>query len=72
MYETSKLAQVVSEMRRYRLDILGISECRWTGSGRQTTNDGSVILHPGDEDKHIHGMALIVSKAKGGLMIHME
>ena len=34
MYETGKLAQVTHEMKRYNLHILGISECRWTGSGR--------------------------------------
>ena len=27
MYEVTKTAQVISEMRRYNLDILGISEC---------------------------------------------
>lgn len=27
MYETSQLSQVISEMKRYRLDSLGISEC---------------------------------------------
>ena len=34
MFETSKTAQVLKEMQRYNLDILGISECRWTGTGR--------------------------------------
>ncbi|CAJ1087276.1 craniofacial development protein 2-like [Xyrichtys novacula] len=53
MYETSKLAQVVSEMRRYKLDILGISECYWTRSGRHTINDGSVILHSGHKDNTV-------------------
>ncbi|XP_078141751.1 uncharacterized protein LOC139917505 [Centroberyx gerrardi] len=72
MYETSKLAQVISEMKRYRLDILGISECRWTGSGCQTTSDGSVILYSGQEDKHIHGVALIVSKEKAKTLVEWE
>lgn len=39
MYKISKLAQIISEMRRYSLDILGISKCRWTGSSCQTIND---------------------------------
>ena len=29
MYEIGRLAQVTSEMRRYGLTLLGISECRW-------------------------------------------
>lgn len=32
MYETSKTAQVLSEIRIYHLDIPGISESRWKGS----------------------------------------
>ena len=31
MYETGKQAQVLKEMKNYKLHILGISECRWTG-----------------------------------------
>ena len=33
MYKTSKTAQVITEMKRYRIYILGISECRFTGTG---------------------------------------
>ena len=62
MNEASKLAQVIREMKRYRLDILGVSECRWTGSGRQVTHDGSTILYSGHEDTHIRGVALVISK----------
>lgn len=49
-------------MRRYNFDILGISECHWTGSGWKTTNDGSVILYSGCDDSHIIGFALIMRK----------
>ena len=31
MHETGKCAQAVSEMRRFNLDILSISEMRWNG-----------------------------------------
>ena len=37
MYSTSKTAQVIKEMGNYKLDILGISECRRTGSSRMNT-----------------------------------
>lgn len=37
----------------------------------QDVNDGSVILHSGHEDKHIHGVALIVSKAKAKNLVRM-
>jgi len=65
MNETSKLAQVIREMKRYRLDILGVSECRCTRSGQQVTHDGSTILYSGHRDTHIRGVALVISKQKG-------
>ena len=39
MYSTSKTAQIVKEMGNYQLDILGMSECRWTGSGKMNTKN---------------------------------
>ena len=35
MYRAGVTEQVARGMEGYKLDILGISECRWTGSGRQ-------------------------------------
>lgn len=32
-YNVGKTAQLIKEMQRYNLDILGISECRWSGCG---------------------------------------
>ena len=40
MYEVSKAAQVTKAMHQYGIDILGISECRWIGSGKKTLNSG--------------------------------
>ena len=63
MYETGKLAQVTSEMRRYNLHILGISESRWTGSGRYRTNTGETVLYSGrDDNLHHEGVAIILKK----------
>ena len=63
MYETAKLAQVTSEMRRYNLHVLGISESRWIGSGRQKTSTGETILYSGrDDNLHHEGVAIILKK----------
>ena len=63
MYETGKLAQVTAEMRRYNLHILGVSESRWTGSGRYRTNTGETVLYSGrDDDQHHDGVAIIMKK----------
>ena len=65
MYEIGKLAQITSEMKRYNLHILGISESRWTGSGRLTTGDKHTVLYSGREDSHHSGVALIIRKGMG-------
>lgn len=65
MYETGKTAQVTKEMDNYKLQILGISECRWVGQGQQTLNSGHTILYSGHQDEnlgHTEGVAIIVNK----------
>lgn len=59
-------------MRSYRLDILGISEFRWTGSGRRVNSDGAVIMHSGHDSQHIRGVAIKVSKAKANTLLEWE
>ena len=36
MYETGRTAQIVKEMERYSVSILGVSEMRWTDTGLTT------------------------------------
>ena len=63
MYETGKLAQVTSEMRRFKLHVLGVSESRWTGSGRMKTTTGETVLYSGrNDDLHHEGVAIILKK----------
>ena len=63
MYQTGKLTEVTTEMRRYKLHILGVSECRWTGSGKFKANTGETVLYSGRDDGHHHqGVALILKK----------
>ena len=61
MFETSKLHQVTSEMDRYNLEILGISEFGWTGSGKIAKKDHT-ILFSGHDSQHSSGMAIIINK----------
>ena len=63
MFSIGKTAQTVREMRKYHLDILGVSECRWTGSGKTKTSTGETILYSGREDgHHSSGVAIILTK----------
>lgn len=64
LYQTGKLAQVAREMDRLKLDILGVSETRWNGSGEVKTQNGETILFSGnlEEDApHEKGVGLILS-----------
>ena len=72
MYKTLKSAQVLRETSKYNLDILGVSECRWTGSGRQKSADGSIRLYSGHEDAHINCMALIIAKKSVNTLLEWE
>jgi len=40
VFETGKAGQEAREVERYKLDILGVSECRWRGSGKLKLNTG--------------------------------
>jgi exonuclease III len=63
MFDTGKLAQVTSEMRAYKLHILGVSECRWTGFGEIKTREGETVLYSGrDDNRHQAGVAIILKK----------
>ena len=70
MFQTGKTAQVEREMLLYRIDILGISECRWTGNGSVTTSLGNTIIYSGRKDNdHRQGVAIMMSKAAKRSMI---
>lgn len=63
MYSTGKTAQACREMARYKVEILGISECRWTRSGQVRTWTGENIVFSGKNDNnHQSGVAIIMSK----------
>ena len=44
MYETGEAAQVARDMDKYRLEILGLSEVRWTSSGQVNQASGHQLL----------------------------
>ena len=70
LYQTSKLVQVVRELDNYNLDILGISEARWTGTGKRQLPSGHAKLYSGRTDnRHAEGVAIIYrSKLKKTLI----
>ena len=57
-----KLEVVKQEMARVKVDILGISELKWTGMG-EFNSDDHYVYSCGQESLRRKGVALIVSKS---------
>ena len=56
-----KLEVVKQEMARVNIDVLGISELKWTGMG-EFNSDDHIIYYCGQESLRRNGVALIVNK----------
>ena len=53
--------EVVQQMARVNIDILGISELTWTGMG-EFNSDDHYIYYCGQESLRRNGVAIIVNK----------
>ena len=56
-----KLEVIKQEMTRANIDILGISELKWTGMG-EFNSDDHFIYYCGQESLRRNGVAIIVNK----------
>ena len=56
-----KLEVVKQEMARVNINILGISELRWTGMG-EFNSDDHYIYYCGQESLRRNGVAIIINK----------
>ena len=56
-----KLEVVKQEITRVNIDILGISELRWTGMG-EFNSDDHYIYYSGQESLRRNGVAIVVNK----------
>ena len=56
-----KLEVIKQEMARVNIDILGISELKWTGMG-EFTSDDHYIYYSGQEFLRRNGVAVLVNK----------
>ena len=57
-----KLEVVKQEMARVNIDILGISELKWTGMG-EFNLDNHYIYYCGQESLRRNGVAIMVNKS---------
>ena len=56
-----KLEVVTQEMAKVNIDILGISELKWTGMG-EFNSDDHYIYYGGQESLRRNGVAIMVNK----------
>jgi len=70
MYRIGKTAVVAREMRKYDINVLGISECRWAGFGQMRVQTGETLLYSGrDDDAHLSGVAMFLSRKAASCLI---
>ena len=75
MWETGKTSQIATEMRRYNLAVLGISETHWTQAGQKRLATGEMLLYSGHEEEnapHTQGVALMLSKVARNALVGWE
>lgn len=62
LHQPGKTENTIMEMKRLNISILGVSDTRWRGSGKQY-NDEHVIYYLGqDTDQHRYGVGKIINK----------
>lgn len=59
MYQKGKIDNAIQEMKSMNVDILGISEMRWTDSGKMRKN-GYTVVFSGDGKEHRNGVGFII------------
>ena len=57
-----KLEVVKQEMARMNINILGISELKWTGIGKFNSDDHYIYYYCGQESPRRNGVAIIVNQ----------
>ena len=68
LYQTGKVVQVIKESENYNLAILGVTEMRWTGSGKIKKKDKTIICS-GPEELHQKGVGMILNKEAEKVLI---
>ena len=66
-----KLEVINQEMARVNVDILGISELKWTGMG-EFNSDDHYIYYCGQESLRRNGVAIMVKRNRRIIIAHIE
>ena len=58
--QAGSLTNVLYEMRGNKIEVLGLAECRWRGSGQFRAESGELVLYSGGNASQ-SGVAIILS-----------
>lgn len=61
LYESGKTHNAIKEMRRLQVDILGICEMRWPGSGERNMEHHKIYYTGNTGKRHENGVGIIVN-----------
>lgn len=62
LFQAGKLNNVTQEMKRLNINILGLSEVRWPGSGSCAAEGGTFYYSGNDDRDHYNGVGIILDK----------
>ena len=70
LYASGSISLLAREMRKRRINIMGISETHWTGQGKMELAEGETIIYSGrDDDNHRQGVGILMSKTAARALI---
>ncbi|VDO94070.1 unnamed protein product [Schistosoma curassoni] len=72
MWYTGKTSQIATEMRKYNLEVLGISEAHWTQAGQKSQDTEEMLLYSGHEEEdapYTQGVALMLFKVTQNALV---
>ena len=71
LYAQGKAAQAAKAIREVKLQIMGISESRWRGSGKFILSTGETIVYSGSDGKvHQHDVVIMLNKDAARALIN--
>lgn len=62
LFAAGKTHNIINEMKRMNINILGVSETRWPGSNQINIDDYTMYYSGNDEPHHYNGVAIIMDK----------
>lgn len=62
MYEAGKIHNAIKEMERLSIGIMGVSEMRWTDSGKCVVNNHQIYYSGNPNGEHINGVGIILNE----------